>query len=126
MIYNLTDTQSYDIAQLQKELDAAGVPNNGVSGNGPKQFTVHVDSADEPAADAVVQNHLLTDWDAWRTSQAAKKVYIDQLADSDRGMARIGEDLITALINKNIISIKDLPQFAQNKLNERIALRSKL
>ncbi len=124
MKYNLTDLQSYDISELQKSLDLAGVPNTGVSGNGPTEFIVHSDDA--AGVDAIVQAHLLTDWTAYRKKFAARKVATDRLGDSDKNMARIGEDLLSALIAKNVIALTDLPQSAQDKLAERATLRSKI
>lgn len=73
MKYNLTDTQSYDITELQKALDVAGVPNTGISGNGDKEFVIGVFLIDEAAADIVVQNHLLIDWNFERAKNVKKE-----------------------------------------------------
>jgi hypothetical protein len=50
----------------------------------------------------------------------------EELASSDAGMARMTEDLIDTLITKGVISSADLPQMAQDKLNNRKVLRAKL
>ena len=50
----------------------------------------------------------------------------EELAASDAGMIRIIEDLTETLIAKGVIAVADLPQFAQDKLNNRKALRVKL
>ena len=46
------------------------------------------------------------------------------LSDSDIDMARVLEDLIEVLVNKNIISVTDLPESAQLKLLYRKNTRS--
>ena len=48
------------------------------------------------------------------------------LASSDLDMNRVLEDLITVLIDKQIIVLTDLPPQAQQKLAQRYELRSKL
>lgn len=49
-----------------------------------------------------------------------------ELAATDAGMARIAEDLITALISKGVLAEADLPQSARSKMAKRSELRSKL
>ena len=44
--------------------------------------------------------------------------------ESDLGLARVLEDLIDVLIDKNVITFTDLPAEAQNKLLKRRGLRS--
>ncbi len=48
------------------------------------------------------------------------------LSLSDTGITRILEDLIDLLIKKNIIRFTDLPEEAQEKINERRQLREKM
>ena len=48
------------------------------------------------------------------------------LTRSDRGMARIVEDVINSLIAKELLTMADLPQKVQDKLTERAALRASL
>lgn len=48
------------------------------------------------------------------------------LAESDRDIARVTEDLIQLLIGKNIILFTDLPDAVQNKLLAREKMRSHL
>ncbi len=49
-----------------------------------------------------------------------------QLEASDADMIRMIEDLTNTLIAKNVIKETDLPQAAQDKLNNRKALRAQL
>ena len=49
-----------------------------------------------------------------------------ELHESDSDMARIAEDLISALIGKGVIAESDIPQPARSKLARRAELRSKL
>ena len=50
----------------------------------------------------------------------------DALAESDRDIARVTEDLINLLISKNIILFTELPEAVQQKLLGREKLRSNL
>ncbi|MEO0444063.1 MAG: hypothetical protein AAFZ92_10045 [Pseudomonadota bacterium] len=50
----------------------------------------------------------------------------DALAESDKDIARITEDLIQLLISKNIILFTELPGAVQQKLLSREKLRSSL
>ena len=49
-----------------------------------------------------------------------------RLADSDLEFVRVVEDVITALIEKRILLLTDLPPVAQQKISQRMALRSRL
>ncbi len=46
--------------------------------------------------------------------------------ESDLALARVMEDLILVLMNKNVISLSDLPTAAQQKLIDRRGLRDEL
>jgi len=48
------------------------------------------------------------------------------LAESDRQLSRVIEDLIALLVEQNVIRLSDLPAEAQQKLSVRKGLRSKL
>lgn len=69
-------------------------------------------------------------WDGsqWVEDTAAKESSeaLAALAESDRGMARVLEDLISTLELKGLIAFSDLPQVAQDKLVERDILRGKV
>lgn len=69
-------------------------------------------------------------WDStkWTVDTTAKEKDIakQSLADTDKYMARITEDLIDILISKKIISESDIPKSVSDKLNERKVLRSKI
>lgn len=49
-----------------------------------------------------------------------------QLADTDRGMARLVEDLIDVLIGKGVIKFTDLPAAAGAKYLERLSTRERM
>lgn len=49
-----------------------------------------------------------------------------ELRESDSDMARIAEDLITALISKGVLAESDIPQSAHDKMARRAKLRSAL
>ena len=48
------------------------------------------------------------------------------LSDSDHAFIRVLDDLIAALIDKNIIALEDLPKPARDKYQARHKLRFKL
>ena len=48
---------------------------------------------------------------------------MERLANTDKLMARIGEDLIDVLLTKNVIKLSDLPAEAQTRFTERKPLR---
>lgn len=51
----------------------------------------------------------------------------DQLiAMSDFGTIRVIDDLVTLLVNKNIINFTELPEHAQQRIRERKNLREKI
>lgn len=49
----------------------------------------------------------------------------DPFRESDIHMARVLEDLITLMIERNMIRFTDLPTAAQKRLNDRESLRKK-
>jgi hypothetical protein len=49
-----------------------------------------------------------------------------QLMESDRGMARLVEDLVDVLIGKGIIKFTDLPAAAGTKYLERLSTRERM
>lgn len=59
-------------------------------------------------------------------SENAIEVLRRQLAQSDRGMARLVEDLIDVLINKGVIKFTDLPAAAGAKYLERLSTRERM
>lgn len=58
--------------------------------------------------------------------QKEKQEALQKLAGTDTKMARVVEDVINVLVAKKVIDIKDLPQEAVDKLEERKMLREKL
>ncbi len=49
----------------------------------------------------------------------------DAFRESDIHLARVLEDLITLLVERNTIRFTDLPQAAQRRLNDRQSMRQK-
>ena len=62
--------------------------------------------------------------DAFVNSDSTSTIQV--LSDSDRGIARVTEDLIHLLITKNLILFTELPVPVQKKLLDREKLRSSL
>ena len=60
------------------------------------------------------------------TAQDAIEPSKDALAESDKDIARVTEDLINLLISKNLILFTELPEAVQHKLLGRERLRSRL
>lgn len=52
--------------------------------------------------------------------------FLEGLLTSDVAMARVTEDLVEVLIEKNIIMLTDLPEAARSKLMERRGLRDRM
>ena len=65
---------------------------------------------------------------AWVDVQAdiAREEAARELSATDVAMARVVEDLLDVLDAKGVITAKDLPQAAQDKIETRKTLRSKL
>lgn len=49
---------------------------------------------------------------------------LEELKKSDGDIVRVIEDLITALLKKNVIKMTDFPKPVQDKLAERVRLRA--
>lgn len=73
--------------------------------------------------------------DDWVQVDASDKAYInflehalaegDAFRESDIHLARVLEDVITLLVERNIIRFTDLPEQAQKRLNQRQSMRHK-
>ena len=71
--------------------------------------------------------------DDWVHIEATDKAYInflerslaegDKFRESDIHLARVLEDLISLLVERNIIRFTDLPEQAQKRLNQRQSMR---
>jgi hypothetical protein len=88
-----------------------------------------VDVFDTPVAGA--SNEIASESDNMKARQrAGGEIAIDalrrQLADSDRGMARLAEDLIDVLIDRGVIKFTDLPAAAGAKYLERLSTRERM
>ncbi len=69
-----------------------------------------------------VDNEILEFLGQQKTDDAVLQI----LAATDAGIMRILEDLINLLISKNIIMSTELPEEAQNKLQQRQQIRQKI
>lgn len=69
-----------------------------------------------------VDNEILEFLGHQKTDDAVLQI----LAATDVGIMRILEDLINLLISKNIIMSTELPEEAQNKLQQRQQIRQKI
>lgn len=49
-----------------------------------------------------------------------------ELSESDKDMARVGEDLLDVLISKGVLALTDLPQKAQDAISRRKSKRNEL
>lgn len=49
-----------------------------------------------------------------------------ELSESDKDMARVGEDLLDVLISKGVLALTDLPKKAQETINKRKSKRNDL
>lgn len=56
-------------------------------------------------------------------NNAASEYVKEELVDSDANMARVVEDLIDLLLEKQVFTFTELPEVVQNKLNARKKLR---
>lgn len=82
----------------------------------------------EPAPFAGMDGELAADSQeaqAWFANQSVENSLL-QLKQSDLDMIRVLEDLITALIQKGVLRITDLPEAAQAKLVGRSKARDAL
>lgn len=71
----------------------------------------------------------------WVHIDASDKTYIsflekslaeaDEFRESDIHLARVLEDLVSLLVERNIIRFTDLPEQAQKRLNQRQSMRHK-
>lgn len=61
-----------------------------------------------------------------KKAQIEKEQTQRALAESDKKMARIGEDILDVLISKGVLQMTDLPESARATINERKSRRGKL
>ena len=59
-------------------------------------------------------------------TEIEKEAALSDLMKTDQPYIRVLEDLIDTLINKDVITLNDLPAISKSKHNERKALRGKL
>lgn len=61
-----------------------------------------------------------------KTVEEKSREALGELAATDIKMARIGEDLVDVLVAKGVIALSDLPQAAQDIINDRKTKRSRI
>lgn len=57
---------------------------------------------------------------------AVIEVALNELRRTDSDMARVVEDLITALLRKNVLKMTDFPKAVQDRVALRVRLRSQI
>lgn len=62
----------------------------------------------------------------WLSAQHELQERMAQLQRSDLATVRILEDLVTLLVNKNMIDYRELPESARARLDERALVRADL
>ncbi|MBB3168006.1 hypothetical protein [Simiduia aestuariiviva] len=82
-------------------------------------------TADE-ASEQLSSDHPEVERFLAQSTHPAPDAYKRALAESDQDIARVTEDLIHLLVNKNLILFTDLPPVVQKKLLDRERLRSHL
>lgn len=83
---------------------------------------IAVSAVENPGAGWVFTEDNAEEYLNFLKSSLAKS---DPFRESDIHMARVLEDLITLLIDRNIIRFTDLPPAAQKRLNDRQSMRGK-
>lgn len=81
-----------------------------------------VDLDDDDLAQRAADDARFQDWVADRDRREAERL----LRRSDAEMARVVEDLVDVLVAKGVIALADLPQPAQDRINQRKNLRGQL
>lgn len=78
-----------------------------------------------PGAEMVAYDHPDLVVFLQNNGQDPRKVYdvLDELRKSDGDMARAVEDVITALLKKNVLRLSDLPKQVQDRMAQRVKLR---
>jgi hypothetical protein len=70
------------------------------------------------------ESETLNDISIWLRAQEEMRHHLEKLHQSDIATVRVLEDLITVLVEKNIIDYADLPATAREKLDERALVRA--
>lgn len=76
----------------------------------------------QPATDWIYVDNTAKEYVDFLEQSLAKA---DFFRESDIHLARVLEDLVNLLVEKNIIRFTDLPEAAQHRLNERQSMRRK-
>ena len=88
-----------------------------------------------PQGEVIAASASVNPGDGWIAVKDDAKEYLafleqalakgDPFRESDIHLARVLEDLITLLIDRNLIRFTDFPSGAQKRLNDRASLRKK-
>ena len=116
MKYQLTETQTYDITELQTALTEAGIVAS-VSGHGDKSFTVH---GDDTSINIIVQNHINAMTPTQREQMNVNAEYNTQVN------AKLREIDIASIrsIREYIAAQPDAPQWIKDREVEATTTRS--
>lgn len=87
-----------------------------------------VSSFQVPGAEGLPADHpeLLAFLNSYGVSSDAVEGAISELRRTDNEMSRAIEDLITALLKKNVLKMSDLPKAVQDRIAFRISLRMQI
>lgn len=80
----------------------------------------------EEASEQLAASHPEIEQFLAQTTMPTPDAYKKALSESDQEIARVTEDLVQLLVNKNLILFTDLPDVVQQKLLDRERLRSHL
>jgi hypothetical protein len=74
-----------------------------------------------------VEGQWRTKWAVVELTAEEKSAIIQQrLADTDKDMARIAEEVIGIFVAKNLLTVEEMPDAVKAKIAERAALREQL
>lgn len=93
--------------------------------DGPNGFSLELLNERYDGQDKVTQSELDTAWLLCVEDDMLNDI-IQQLSNTDKGIIRVIEDLITILIQKGNLSLSDFSQPVQDKILARKALRDQL
>jgi len=88
----------------------------------PQGEVIAVSAAENMGADWILVEDSSKEYLGFLEKSLSKS---DPFRESDIHLARVLEDLITLLIERNMIRFTDLPSGAQKRLNDRESLRKK-
>ncbi len=86
---------------------------------------LRVDARPIIGAEMIAHDHpdLITFLKARGQDPTQIQKYLDELRQSDVAMSRAIEDVVMALLKKNVLKMADLPQAVQERMSYRVKLR---